>query len=144
MPWIMLTTLLVLSVLQDQKWVYIEDTTIRYYHHIGSGIWCEGTLNQRGVFKADINDLDKALEAHKNKVERKGPFAPRLLEARKPNEKVYEFRSGILIPMIIDEKRGLIPDIAVDIISFKNYQYTPEARRIYNLPGKFELKVDKK
>ena len=64
---------------QGQKWVYIEDTSIRYYHLIGSGIWCEGTLNQRGVFKADINDLEKALEAHKSKVERKGPFPPQII-----------------------------------------------------------------
>lgn len=140
MHWILLSCLILPLPVAEEKYVYIEDTSIRYYHHIGSGIWCEGTLNQRGVFKADINDLEKSLEAHKNKVERKGPFAPKLVEARTPNEKVYEFRSGVLVPMIIDEKRGLIPDIKGEIIAFNSYQYHPSARRIYNLPGRYEVK----
>ena len=125
------------------QYEFIEDTNLRYLHHIGSGLVCEGTLDKYGTFQADWNDLVKAFDALKQGTKRAGPFPPTLVEAKTPNEKVYEFRNGVLAPMIIDAKRGLIPEVGGSIMEFKKYKYHPGARRIYNLPGRFVLKGQK-
>ena len=58
------------------------------------------------------------------------------------HEKVYEFRSGHLIPGELDEDGNFVPDLAGKIIVFKDYKYVPEkSRRIYNLPGRFVAKL---
>lgn len=78
-------------------------------------------------------------------VDRVGSWPPYLLDRYKTNDKLFEFRKGILIPMIMDKDRGLIPEIGGKIMEFKDYEYSPSARPIYNLPGRFVLKkVEKK
>lgn len=66
-----------------------------------------------------------------------------LVTAKDKDEQVYEYRSDYLIPMVFDSKYGLIPEVGGKIIEFKDYQYSPTARRIYNLPGRFVPKVAK-
>jgi hypothetical protein len=73
-------------------------------------------------------------------------FGPIILinSRRDANESVYEFRSGTLIKGKFDDRLNFIPDIGSTIISFKDYRYSKDAIRIYNLPGTFVEKTDKK
>ncbi|HZU39191.1 MAG TPA: hypothetical protein VFA18_24915 [Gemmataceae bacterium] len=60
-----------------------------------------------------------------------------LTRPTKPNEVVYEFRSGKLIPGTIDIVAHFVPTVGAKVIDFKHYHYGQDARRIYNLPGRF-------
>lgn len=84
-----------------------------------------------------LSDLEKMINAYIRKLPRSRMGPSNLIERKHTKEKVYEYRSGILVPMVFDEYRGLIPEVGGKIIDFKDYRYTPEARRIYNLPGRF-------
>jgi hypothetical protein len=57
-------------------------------------------------------------------------------DARK-SRKVYEFRSGVLIPGEITPDGYFVPEVGGKIIPFKDYQYSPTATPIWNLPGVF-------
>ena len=105
--------------------------------HYFWGIHCSGYINQDGAFQPDLHDLEAALEAKRTGVPRVGSWPGDLVQTRSVNEKVYEYQKGILIPMIVDKDRGLIPEVGGKIIEFKDYEYSPGARRIYNLPGRF-------
>ncbi|MBL8825225.1 MAG: hypothetical protein JNJ77_21740 [Planctomycetia bacterium] len=124
----------------EGEYVFEWDTTIRVVHPV-IDMDCVGTIDKNGTFVADLMDVDKAIEASKKGTKRELKDIPRLVEAKQPNEKVYEFRSGVLIPMIIDAKGRLLPEIDGEIIESKDYQYSPKARRIYNLPGRFVPKA---
>jgi hypothetical protein len=63
---------------------------------------------------------------------------------RKDTEPVYEFRSGILIKGKLDGDHNFVPEIGSTIISIKDYRYSKDALRIYNLPGTFVEKTDPK
>lgn len=52
-------------------------------------------------------------------------------------EPVYEFRSGKLIPGILNANGVFTPDDTLPIIDISKYIYSKTARRVYNLPGKF-------
>jgi hypothetical protein len=52
-------------------------------------------------------------------------------------KKVYEFRSGGLIPGEIRPDGSFVPEAGGKIIPFKDYQYSPTATPIWNLPGVF-------
>ena len=99
-----------------------------------------GNLDRHGDFVPDPNwtsfDPTRILSV---------PFRYRRLNPSRgidPPEKVYEFRSGRLIPGEIDKHDGrFIPDLEGKIIAFKEYKYVPnKSRRIYNLPGTFVRK----
>ena len=53
--------------------------------------------------------------------------------------KVYEFRSCVLIPGELRKDGNFVPEVGGKIIAFADYKYTPEATRIWNLPGGFVL-----
>jgi hypothetical protein len=52
-------------------------------------------------------------------------------------QKVYEFRSGMLIPGKIERDGQFIPEEGGKIIPFKDYEYSLTATPIWNLPGVF-------
>jgi len=54
--------------------------------------------------------------------------------------KVYELRSGMLIPGQLGPSGRFVPEEDGKIIKFSNYTYGPTASPIWNLPGRFELK----
>jgi hypothetical protein len=56
---------------------------------------------------------------------------------------IYEYRSGRLIPGDIDERGNFVPALGGKVLDFKDYEYSPKAAKIYNLPGKF-VKKEKK
>jgi hypothetical protein len=118
------------SVLASE-YLYEPVAGLRVRHHVGQ--WpCVGTLDSKGNFIPDLTTLNSTFGSI---------GGPRLLiEPKIPNETVYEFRSGILIPMIIDVKGRLVPEVGGRIIDFKDYRFLPSGRRVYNLPGRFVQK----
>lgn len=115
---------------------FIPSSTISKYHSVGNRN-CLGTIDSDGNFIPKLSDLEKMINAFKRKLPRSRMGPSNLIERKHTKEKVYEYRSGILVPMVFDEYRGLIPEVGGKIINFKDYKYSPEARRIYNLPGRF-------
>jgi hypothetical protein len=55
----------------------------------------------------------------------------------RPNEPVYEFRSGLLVKGKLTEEGDFVPDQGGKVIPLRDYHYGKEAPRIYNFPGKF-------
>lgn len=113
------------------EYVFVPDLSIRYRHYLGEST-CLGKLDIHGTFIHDMTTINSKFGIIG------GPS--KLIEAKTPNEKVYEYRSGVLVPMYISDKNKLIPEVGGKIIDFKDYHYSPTARRIYNLPGRFVLK----
>jgi hypothetical protein len=52
-------------------------------------------------------------------------------------ELVYEFRSDYLILGTLNLAGDFIPAGGSKVIRFSDYRYSPDAPRIYNLPGRF-------
>lgn len=52
-------------------------------------------------------------------------------------KKVYEFRSRMLIPGELQPDGAFVPEAGGRIIHFKDYEYSPTATPIWNLPGVF-------
>lgn len=119
----------------DNDFVY-EPIKRSTYHTVGKKS-CSGTIDSDGNFMPTLSALEALIDSIKRKKIRLSNRSDPLTTAKHPNEKVYEYRSGILVPMVFDEYRGLIPEVGGKIIDFKDYRYSPEARRIYNLPGRF-------
>ncbi|HSQ58725.1 MAG TPA: hypothetical protein VLM40_23590 [Gemmata sp.] len=53
------------------------------------------------------------------------------------SRKVYELRSGVLVPGEILPDGSFVPETGGKIIPFKDYNYSPTATPIWNLPGAF-------
>jgi len=56
---------------------------------------------------------------------------------------VYEYRSGRLIKGDLDQHGNFVPEIGSKVIDFKDYHYSKDAPRIFNLPGRFVKKGSK-
>lgn len=110
------------------------------HDRIGIGIVVDGFLNENGDWQPDINDLIRSINDYRADISRHFRKLPYVMKSMYPNEKVYEYRSGILIPMIFHERLGLMPEVGGKMVEFKDYEYSPAARRIYNLPGFFRPK----
>jgi hypothetical protein len=52
-------------------------------------------------------------------------------------EKVYEFRSGMLIKGILERNGNFVPDLDSKVMPFAEYRPNERTLRIYNLPGRF-------
>lgn len=111
-------------------YVYRQDLSICYRKIISDWSFL-GRLDEHGDFHPDLKSF---LPKEQRPID-----AQWLIEAKTPGECVYEFRRGILIPMVVSDKNKLIPEIGGSIIDFKEYQYSPVSRRIYNLPGVFVI-----
>jgi hypothetical protein len=99
------------------------------------------------VYKEDV-DRKVALvygdRVRIGKLDAEGTFveeykAPLINKPLKLKEPVYEYRSGVLVRGILNDEGDFVPDAGdkSEIIRFKDYKYTKDALRIYNLPGKF-------
>jgi hypothetical protein len=59
-------------------------------------------------------------------------------------KKAYEYRSGVLVPGELQRDGSFVPEIGGKIIHFKDYTYTPDGPKIWNLPGWFsQVRGDK-
>ena len=56
--------------------------------------------------------------------------------------KVYEYRSGMLIPGLMRAGGKFIPEEGAKVIRFTDYKYAPHAIPIWNLPGGFVTKEE--
>ena len=122
------------------EYVFVPDTDRFVALHQGPVVRI-GKLDKRGTFSPDTRWVN--LDAVP---------APATLRCDVLNPKratpgyrqdVYEFRSDRLIPGQLDENGRFLPEIGGKIIEFKEYRYSPSARKIYNLPGRF-VKVEAK
>lgn len=127
-----------IGMFHDEEDIYefIPSSTKAKYHLVGNRS-CLGTIDTDGNFMPKLSDLEDMIDSYKRKFPRSRMGPSNLIERKQPREKVYEYRSGILVPMVFDVYRGLIPEAGGKIIDFKDFQYSPKARRIYNLPGRF-------
>ncbi len=66
-----------------------------------------------------------------------GPLPPYSVINPPSCKKVYEFRSGRLIPGQLVERGTFVPDLDGKIIALKDYRPSKDAPPIYNLPGQF-------
>lgn len=127
-----LTTCLVVSKgnllpSQDEKVEYKFRTDVPTMCSIVlAGRLYTGALDARGNFV-----WDPALSA--------GISGPGILNMS-DDEPVYEYRSGYLIKGVINEHLKFVPELGSKVTSFKDYRYSKNAIRIYNLPGEFREK----
>ncbi len=73
-----------------------------------------------------------------------GPGYEHLNSGSTTPRKVYEFRSGMLIPGTIQEQGNFVPEEGGKIVSFKTYQYSASVTPIWNLPGRYNIVVKAK
>jgi hypothetical protein len=88
-----------------------------------------------GKWDVQIGRLDRA----GGFVEDKDVKAVLLNGPSRPREPVYEYRSGRLIPGVLEEGGRFVPDVGGTVLPMETYlhDYTPDkARRVYNLPGR--------
>jgi hypothetical protein len=113
-----------------KKYVFVENTD--RWVAVDHGEWhYVGKLDQNGDFVADFmwkKGQGKSLTTTitlNSAVFTSNP------------QKVYEFRSGMLIPGKIERDGRFVPEKGGTIIPFKEYEYSPTATPIWNLPGVF-------
>jgi hypothetical protein len=129
-----LETLATLSLLLGQ-YVYEQDLT-RIVALERLGLFYLGHLDAAGNFIEDIT-----FEPFRVNAPYSGPHFRELNWPRTKTEKVYEYRSGRLIRGRWSEDGNFVPDLGSKVIEFGEYRYSPNAPRIYNLPGRFVLKT---
>lgn len=112
-----------LCFVQDVDLPYYIKSTPRPYFCEFNGLMYKGHVNEAGDFVPRPGFTPKPRKT----VRTTG--AIRYLRAGGPKEPVYEYRSGRLIPGILDNE-VLIPDLDGKIIDFKTYPWSPTARRI--------------
>ena len=134
--------MLLLTIQREDTYEFVPSIR-RVTSNIGD-IQCEGIIDAKGTFVPDLKSLQRGLSANLSKEEVMywASWPAPIVREVKVNDKLYEFRSGMLIPVTMSKDKQLIPDAGGTIIDFKDYHYSPTARRIYNLPGLFVLKKD--
>lgn len=112
---------------RDDPYVFIQDTNRTVCIHRGD-LRLLGKLDEFGEFHQEVS-----FEF--------GPYSGPLYHGLGSNtfhpSKIYELRSGMLIPGMMRIGGRFIPEPGGEIIRFKDYQYSPNAIPIWNLPGKF-------
>ena len=112
-----------------ERYVFVEDTDRWVEVHRGERVLL-GKLDKNGDFVQEYN-------FGKGQPWNLG-FLPTMINfpGLKP-KKEYEFRSGMLIPGEIQPDGRFVPESGGKIIPFKDYDYSPTATPIWNLPGVF-------
>lgn len=114
-----------------EQYVFVEDTG-RWVAVIRPKLYLIGKLDQNGNFIHQYK-----YEAIPPGLNLGFPPPPTINYTREKPKKVYEFRSGVLVPGEIRPDGSFVPEAGGKIIRFTDYQYTPTARPIWNLPGVF-------
>ncbi len=119
------------------EYVFVPDTKRLVGISRDNGIII-GTLDADGEFHQTMK-----IESENPKVPfivYNGPSFDGLNRSFVTPRKVYELRSGMLIPGTMGPSGLFVPEEDGKIIKFSNYKYGPDARHIWNLPGRFVLK----
>jgi hypothetical protein len=119
----------------DKQYEYQEDLK-RYIGNLREGQIILGNLDARGNF-VPLPRV-KPIEVGQPFS---GPAYTIINRPLKPNEPVYEYRSGVLIKGTLDTEGNFLPEVGSKVLPFKDYRYGKDAPRIYNLPGKFVEKA---
>lgn len=114
-----------------EKYVFIEDTS-RWVAVIRPKLYLIGRLDQNGDFIHEYK-----FEGRPAMLNLGFPPPPVINRTGEKPKKVYEFRSGVLVPGEIQPDGRFVPEAGGKIIPFKDYQYSPTATPIWNLPGAF-------
>lgn len=133
--WLVVLCLTWLGFQAAERPFYIRSRPNTHYHVLG-GIVYRGQINDAGDFVPAEDFKPRPLRTLVVSASSQS-----FLRSGKPKEPVYEYRCGRLIPGIL-EKEAFVPDLDGKVIEFKTYRWSPTARRIYNLPGRFVTKLD--
>jgi hypothetical protein len=119
------------------EYIYQEglDGYVHYIH--GKGMAYRGQLDKAGNFipqDTGTNYLGFYSGIPLNRVNTPRPRGEGIVDN---TEVVYEFRSGYLILGKLNCAGDFIPAEGSRVIRFSDYRYSPDAPRIYNLPGRF-------
>jgi len=114
------------------RYVFVENTD-HWVEIIRSEWQLTGKLDKNGdfVFESKLKKGHPAISAPSTSGVINNPASA--LKAKK----VFEFRSGLLIPGEVQPGGRFVPEAGGKIILFKDYEYTPTATPIWNLPGVF-------
>jgi hypothetical protein len=135
--WFMLVLTGVFAAQDTDEYQFVKNTDM-YVAIIRGEAMSIGKLDAAGNF-----DPDPHFHNIKGGLSSSPPF--RVMNELNPKkERVYEFRSERLILGELDEKGNFVPDVGSKVIEFKNYLYKKGAVRIYNLPGYYLKKGEKK
>ena len=112
-----------------KKYVFVENTD--RWVRVTQGEWqFVGKLDKNGDFAQEFG--------WKKGQEVKAPQGIDTINfSAGQHKRAYEFRSGMLIPGELQPDGRFVPEVGGKIIPFKDYQYSPSATRIWNLPGFF-------
>ena len=131
---------LVLAILMSDRPACSDPPNERYVFVENTNRW---VVIIRGEWQL-IGKLDKNGDFIQDKKYKKGQGGSRpssvLINSSghaSKSKKVYEFRSGALIPGEIQPDGQFVPQVGGKIIPFKDYNYSPTATPIWNLPGVF-------
>jgi hypothetical protein len=117
---------------QTSEYVFVQDVG-RFVGIDRGGVLYLGKLDAEGNFvQHEVYPGGKPLSAIP-------AYAPLTFFGTKPKQ-VYEYRSGRLIKGELTPDANFIPAIGSTVIGFEDYQYSPTAIPIWNLPGYFSKK----
>lgn len=106
-----------------------------------------GKLDKDGEFTQESKERYSVSSAGEKFLASSGPAHVLLNVGGLKPSKVFEYRSGLLVPGTMRAGGKFIPEEGAKVIRFADYKYTPAATPIWNLPGGFVLKksgVEKK
>jgi hypothetical protein len=121
------------------RFVYVEDTS-RLIHVERPLAMLVGRFTADGEFvPAKVIDMSTGWAEYSGPPMHDANISERdRVDPKTRTERVYELRSGVLVPGELGEFGNFIPTIGGKIIGFRDYKYSKEAPRIWNLPGRFE------
>lgn len=111
----------------ESSYVYIEDVA-RNVAIIRGDLTLLGQIDTNGKFTVK-HTLENGFYS--------GPILEILNSGTAGSQRVYEYRSGRLVPGTMKHKGDFIPELNGTIVSFSAYKYSTDAPRIWNLPGTF-------
>jgi hypothetical protein len=127
----------VASICADDEYVFVEN--LDRIVAINRGKWTiVGRLDRDGNL---VPMSDGTFEVLRKNQPASGIGFEAIINARiARKEPVFEFSAGKLIKGVLDEEGVFIPEANSKVIEFKDYRYSKDTPRIYNLPGRFEKK----
>lgn len=115
------------------KYVFVENTD-RWVSIVRGEWFLIGKLDKSGDFIHEFKF--KTSDSTSAGI----PVATSLNSTGPNSKKVFEFRSGMLIPGEIRKEGNFVPEAGGKMIEFKDYKYSPSEIPIWNLPGRFVKK----
>lgn len=135
--------LLLLQTVFSNNFEFVPGTTEDYFHKLNKHLYY-GQIDKYGNFVQYSNPSGSQVPEYIGNVFPKS-FTKHyefFVSSGGSLATVYEYRSGRLIPGIV-ERFNFVPDIGGKVIPLSEYHFPWSPGRIYNLPGKFVLTINK-